>query len=595
MKLLLLLQRYFRIYLIAVVIFRSVVSNDDQEVEEETVELLPKDVPSMKPIKLIQSPKDFPLTESYQIAAKQLSFYVEKLDLYQVPYLERTLVVYHVGWLTTENSFDVTINNVNIFLSSVINDCLFYNRVPGKTRRKLPKAFYWVNIIGGKTNPLYRYFAPLHSQKNNKKTPFFKNLAIIDWEYSPADMHTHFRTLEILRDNHFLSAFDYPKNNFSSVIFLNNESRGPLVSRFHNLTTTSSSNRNNNQKDFYSTHWIDRFQFLLSQNENVLVGTTFSCEFKPHVQTHIFAIRSSFISTILENYGSQAYMDAKTVKDWRKTVKHYEVGLTDLVLNNPSLQQQTKNKNQNKPTVTSFLYYHRINQTSFQGTCIKSVRSSGFRTDLNPVRWCNLQFEEIVFMKWGGNIFRQNSLVCDQLGTNMENYLPKLIQETSDYYSSLYQLMDKDKEMSSEGKLVVKEENSRSTYYFQYTTEKSEDSQLIPLSLNLVQPETLRGGVFSDLFKEFDVERTRPVNPLALSSPLVSSAPPLVCFVVTLYGNYQFQNYKFGGNEKRQNSVMNYFLESLVNEFQSFLSCKQCISLLLFRLTVLLFYILSIE
>jgi DNA-binding ferritin-like protein (Dps family) len=574
MKFLLLLQRYLRIYLIAVVIFRNVVSNDDQEVEEETVEILPKDVPSKKPIKLIQSPKDFPLPESYQIAAKQLSSYIEKLDLYQVPYLERTLVVYHVGWLTTENSFDVTINNVNIFLSSVINDCLFYNRVPGKTRRKLPKAFYWVNIIGGKTNPLYRYFAPLQSQK---KTPFFNNLAIIDWEYSPADMHTHFRTLEILRDNHFLSVFDYPKNNISSIIFLNNESRGPLVSRFHNLTTASSMNRNNYQNDLYSSHWIDRFQFLLSLNENVLVGTTFSCEFKPHVQTHIFAIRSSFISTILENYGSQAYMDAKTVKDWRKTVKHYEVGLTDLVLNNPSPEKMKKNK----PTVTSFLYYHRSNQTSFQGQCIKSVRSSGFRTDLNPVRWCNLQFEEIVFMKWGGNIFRQNSLVCDLLGTNMENYLPKLIRETNDYYSSLYQLMDKiDKELSNEGKLIAKEENGLPTYYFQNAMKKSENSLLIPLSLNLVQPETLRGGVFSDLFKEFDQERTRPVHPLALSpaspssSSSSSSVPPLVCFVTTLYGNYLFQNYKFGGNEKRQNSVMNYFLESLGNEFQSFLSCE---------------------
>jgi hypothetical protein len=502
-------------------------------------------------------PRKNPLGNSFDIAKKKLSDHILLLNERKVPPPERSLVIYHIGWLTTENSFDVTTNNIRIFLSSVIDDCLFYSL----ENKSAPRAFYWINIVGGAQNALFNLFQP-HAD-------LFPNIALLDWSIVPSDMYLHFRTLDLLVESGFLSSREYLRNNFTAIVFLNNEARGPLAHRFSLPSLVPGSSPSSHvyleeEGRGRGFHWLELFQFLLGRGDNQLVGPSFSCELGPHVQTHVFAIRPSFIGDILRRYrppddtGATATSSSSSsapprFRYWRQLIRHYELGLTQLA-RSPPLNH----------SVHSFLYFFRQNRSTSFSSCLAPPleRSTGFRTDLNPVRWCDLSFEEVVFVKWGGNAFRQNGLVCERAKQQMEAHLPVLVRSQREHYLAL---RDKQPQLGilSEGDDLFVE---------------ATPGRQVSLSLSLSIPETLRGGVFHDLFKQFYQERATPVHPQALSSPFgpvsvgTTTRNATVCLVTHLHGNYPFHQYKLSRNEKRRKLVTSFFLETLKDDYRTFLA-----------------------
>jgi hypothetical protein len=456
-------------------------------------------------------PRRYPSKNGFSVAESRLSSFIRELDAGNVPSLERTIVVYHIGWVITENSFEVTSNNIKIFLSALIDDSL-------SSFSSVAKTFYWINIIGGADNILYKYFIDVVNF-------FTSNVALVEWNLSPSDMYTHFKTLEIFVENGFLSPSRYHGNNITSIIFLNNECRGPLAHQ-------------------YQGKWITQFQKLLSYDKNALVGPILSCEGKPHIQTHIFAIRTSFISSILNQYRNDG--KRKRLSYWRYVVKHYEIGLTNLAIS------------QNL-TVSSFLYYHRFqNQTSFNGKCIRREKHSGFASDSNPIRWCSLKKEEIMFMKWGGTPFRKSGLVCDTFRLDMEKYLPTVQKEFYDYYEKKAVAIG-----SSSHPLVIIKENK-----LLKIIDHSNKLQL-PFSLDLIIPETLRGGIFFDLYKQYDHENYLPNNSLSFSE-VTSESHDNVCLFLDFYGNHQYHVRSTKKQRKWQEKTL---LETMKKQFLDFYSC----------------------
>jgi hypothetical protein len=463
---------------------------------------------------LYSYPRRYPEKNGFAIAKQRLTSFIQKLNAHHVPSLERTIVVYHIGWVITENSFEVTSNNIKIFLSALIDDSL-------SSISSVAKTFYWINIIGGADNILYKYFMDIVNF-------FTSNVALVEWNLSPSDMYTHFKTLEIFVENGFLSPSLYHGNNITSIIFLNNECRGPLVHRYHG-------------------EWIGQFQKLLSYDKNALVGSILSCEGKPHIQTHIFAIRSSFISSILNQYRS----DGKRIRlsYWRYVVKHYEIGLTNLAIS------------QNL-TVSSFLYYYRFkNQTSFNGKCIRREKHSGFASDSNPVRWCSLKKEEIIFMKWGGTPFRKSGLVCDTFRLDMQQYLPTVQKEFYDYYEK------KATEMKIGSKSVSVVKKAKNLFK---VIDNNNNKRQLPLSLDLIIPETLRGGIFLDLYKQFDHEKFLSNNSVSFRA-VGSETKDNVCLFMNFYGNNQYHIHSTKKQRKWQEKTL---LETLKKQFLDFYSCS---------------------
>lgn len=494
-----------------------------------------------------QNPYRFPHKlpiESTLITAKQkLTTFLELSDQHSVPPERRTLIIYHVGWLITENSFDVTINNIKLFVNAMLDDSLSSLIGEGKP----PRAFYWINLLGGKENLLYKYLPDHEFLKS------FNNIALLEWNLSPSDMYTHFRTLEIISSNSNNVNVDSSseaffvvrgstllKSSFSMVLFLNNEARGPLIQR-------------------YNGEWIDTYQNLLNEGKNVLVGSILSCEVKPHIQTHTFAIKSIFIPYILEQY---RYGTFYKVKYWRYIVKHYEIGLSNLAL-------------MNNFTIASLLYQHRRQETSFNGKCLIRERRSGFVIDSNPIRWCKLPMKEVIFMKWGGSPFRKTGFICPTIKSQMDELLGNITIEYRDYYDNLMS------SLTGQSTFQIRKEKQieKEIYYLQNILTKDR----FKLQVQFTTPETLRGGILFDLYKQYDAERILPFHPLALSKEAVkeslkSSPPSNVCLFTNIYGILPFHLPKRRDtlNNSKTKDPWNeaFVINFLQSEFDQFIQSK---------------------
>lgn len=445
-------------------------------------------------------PHRFPTSETLENALTKLSSYERLLNLHSYPPANRTLIIYHVGWLVTENSFDVTINNIKLFVNALLDDSI--------SSSPIPRAFYWINLIGGKENLLYKYLPQVDF------LPFFQNIAILEWNISPSDMYTHFRTLELLtsknffRMNNFTTTDNKEEQNvhkldyssFSTIIFLNNEARGPLIHREHG-------------------NWIHSFQDLLAYKRNVLVGSILSCEVKPHIQTHTFAIKSIFIPYILQQY---RYGEVYKMKYWRYVVKHYEIGLSNLAITNNF-------------TIGSILYQLKQNNLSFNGKCLIRERRSGFIIDSNPIRWCKLPMKDIIFMKWGGSPFRKTGFVCPVVKLQMDELLKNISQEYYERYDRMRSLPVRSKQFDASHQMHIIKRNE--SFYLQLRDAALHHN--FKLQTQFTTPETLRGGALFDLYKQYDTERSLPENPRSTSKEEVLSSSS-VCLFTNVYGILPF-------------------------------------------------------
>jgi len=274
-----------------------------------------------------------PQHASYDAAKAKLTYFLSQLSA-DVPLSKRTLVIYHVeSPEARENSQEVELNNLRIFTSSIL---LHPADSPAP-------AFYLFNVMG--ENPY------------QKEIPRQANVGVVNWALGSSDLYVHLRLLELLQKE--VSAF-------SAVFFSSTGVRGPLMNR-------------------HDGEWIGSFRSLLDSNQVGIVGPTVSCELTPHVQTHMFGIRTSVVPAVLKEV-----LKYNSITPWRSVLAHFDLEMSALVLRE-GLQ------------MASLLTHIRLSQDTFQGLC---QSASDFPIPISPhwssKTWCVVEPHEIVFLRWGG-------------------------------------------------------------------------------------------------------------------------------------------------------------------------------------------------
>lgn len=286
-----------------------------------------------------------------------------------------------------DNSLDVFVNNMKIFCSAIAQH--------SRNSDSKHHAFYLFNVIGGESNPLHSHI-PVE----------LPNVAVVDWNAANSVMDTHIRTIK--------RAGSALLKKFSAVIFMNQGVRGPLTHRANG-------------------QWLVEYRRLLDANNVGLVGSTISCEGEPHVQTHIFGMKTSSLFSILARSDERGHsvFSGSEAKSWEDMVHQTEValsaGVADSGLN-----------------LSALMYDRRTGSAYFNGKCLPAPVGQE-----NPTLWCDLMPQEIIFAKWDGEPLRTPGLLCEaavdrmRLGlermTGAEPGLGLIIPETL-YGGNLYDL-----------------------------------------------------------------------------------------------------------------------------------------------------------
>lgn len=252
-------------------------------------------------------PERTPQRGSLSPARQKLDRYVKLLEENKIPKEKRVMLTYHVEWPAFEDSHDVLRNNILYFLDAVESD----------SQQRVPRAFYWINVVGGEHNP---FFALLPSN--------LANVAVVEWANAPSDMYLHLRTLSLEKAS--------IQRHFHLVLFTSSEVRGPFVLR-------------------EAGQWLNIFLSLLSSNANVgLVGTTLSCSPSPHLQNHFFGLPTALVDAV-----SSRYAVFTPYKYWAELAQSYEVGLSSFV------------RTELRKDLASSLSHYLAHQPAFNGSCLK--------------------------------------------------------------------------------------------------------------------------------------------------------------------------------------------------------------------------------
>jgi hypothetical protein len=276
----------------------------------------------------------------------------------QIPHDLRTLVIFHIGDLARPmDSIDIILNNVKIFLQAVEQHSASAKH----------KAFYLFNVID-QHNPI---IGTIPTSK--------PNVGLLRWTMASSDLDAHLRTLRILGRN--------ITDRFGAIIFANQGVRGPLIKRKNG-------------------EWIGEFRNLLGSNNVGLVGPTMSCEVSPHVQTHMFALKTDLVPIVLSQMRQNI---TAHFTSWQEVIAALEVGLTGVVMRAGY-------------NVSSFLYNNRGQPYFEHGKCLTYTGPPN-RFDKNPVGWCGVTPNEQVFIKWGGEPMRTRGMICNDTVLQMEDTL----------------------------------------------------------------------------------------------------------------------------------------------------------------------------
>eukprot|EP01034_Spumella_vulgaris_P023118 gene23118-29311_t len=204
---------------------------------------------------------------------------------------------------------------------------------------------------------------------------------------------------------------------FTAVVFLNQGVRGPLTHRNDGL-------------------WLGEYRKLLDSNNVGLVGSIISCEFTPHVQTHIFAMKTSSLHSVLcggaeSNGKGSSKFSGSEAKTWQEVVKLTEVALSSSIIKGGQ-------------NISALLHEKRTGSPYFSGECLVAPEDRE-----NPTFWCDVTPQETIFTKWGGEPLRTPGLLCRAMVERMRLALdslasaePKLGLSTSEtlYGGNLYDL-----------------------------------------------------------------------------------------------------------------------------------------------------------
>lgn len=319
-------------------------------------------------------PKIFPSQPGFGIAHKKLMTFTKSLDVKNIPLESRTFIIYNVEVISKQHSLDAAINNMKIFNAAVEQDATNNST-----------NFYWFNIIEKKDNRLSKHVIQI-------KSP---NIAVVDRTVAPNGIFVHLRTLSLFK--HTL------EKKFGSVLCLSQHIRGPVHYHEH-------------------VRWLAEYRKLLFQPKVGIVGPTISCERNhPHVQTHLFLIRTKTISWILNEYNNlkkPAAIDALG--------RFYTQGISDVIV-------------ANHYKLASYLYAQRIGPSTaalsgvFNGHCLPNEEIEHFANVSDPSKWCHIAPHETLFYVWAGDFIRLKHL-CPQFVTQMHS----MIASFHSYSNSIY-------------------------------------------------------------------------------------------------------------------------------------------------------------
>jgi hypothetical protein len=169
------------------------------------------------------------------------------------------------------------------------------------------------------------------------------------------------------------------------------------------------------------------------------------------------------------------YTQFHSFSNWPQLIRHYEVGMSQFVMKNGW-------------NISALIYKQRLNKDYFDGYCIPVVNSHKNGILNNPSRWCDLKPEELIIYKFGGEMLRVSGFVCDRVREYMRKEIFRLNEAELSY-------------------------------------------------ANLIIPETLKGGILFDLFKQYDLEMFRDYEAHAIQKikPYENKLNPeanKVCFLV---------------------------------------------------------------
>ena len=243
---------------------------------------------------------------------------ISSFDKFGVPVKRRSLAIYAIDPMVPENSPDIWENNVKMFASAVLSH----------SQKAKHQAFYVFCVVGGSSHELSKYLP--HNAPN---------VAFIKSPHSHGDLQAHISTIAALGDTIV--------SKFSSVLFLNQDARGPFEGR----------------KD---GKWWSRFAATFDNNPSIgIVGSMISCEISPHVQTHAFAMRSEVALEVFSEF------NPRRIAGKKNKARHLET----------SISAETINLGH---SISSLYYQRKFNRTVFGGACVTQEgnsaahRSNGF-------------------------------------------------------------------------------------------------------------------------------------------------------------------------------------------------------------------------
>lgn len=222
-------------------------------------------------------------------------------------------------------------------------------------------VFYLFNIIEA-DNYLQRHL----------NTSFPHTSACV-WNASPSDIYTHMRTVKLLRS--------ILRRKFGSVFFMNSLARGPLVQRA-------------------AGQWMAPFRSLLFHEKVGIVGPVMSCTPTPHIQTFFFGIRTSLLLVLGKEFSKRGLTTRRLPQE--------DIAMSKII-------QKAGYK------MSSLLYAKRLGDDYFKKKCLPPMNISNERIR-DPSRWCDVREEEVIFMKWGGDMFG-NGMLCDATKQRMQHAL----------------------------------------------------------------------------------------------------------------------------------------------------------------------------
>ena len=289
----------------------------------------------------------------------------------KIPIDKRSLSVYYLpSAVSADDSIDIIKNNLKVFVGAVLSH----------KRTAKHQAFYIFCIGGGEDNILNQYL-PYNAT----------NVAFIKTSIAHNDLFSHIHMVSLLGETII--------SKFHSVLFINQDVRGPFVDRVNG-------------------EWWKHFIDIMDENPSVaLVGPLISCEMAPHVQTHVFAMRSDAVLEIFSEFNPRSSAGK------RNRAKHIETTIT----------AETRALGYD---VSSIYYKNQFNKTVFDGSCpTREGNTAQYKS--NPTSWCDVRPNETVFVKWGGLPLRIRGYYCQSTVEEIQRETARIAESEAQLQLSL--------------------------------------------------------------------------------------------------------------------------------------------------------------